>query len=91
MADLLSAQYSSVFSIPSEDSPYFSIEEDEHEDLLTDIDFSEQDIIDAIDEIKNNSASGPDGLAAIFVKKCKNSLSKPLFQLWRKWLEGSSQ
>ncbi len=61
--------------------------ENEDEIVMTDIDFSEQDIIDAIDEIKNNAASGPDGLAAIFLKKCKISLSKPLFQLWRKCLD----
>ena len=36
---------------------------------LEDIDFSEQDIIDAIDEIKNNAASGPDGIAAIFFEE----------------------
>ena len=88
MANLLSAQYSSVFSTPSEDSPYFAMEEDENEDMLVDIDFSEQDIIDAIDEIKKpNAASGPDGIAAMLVKKCKTSLSKPLFQLWRKCLD----
>ena len=63
------------------------MEEDENTNILTDIDFSEQDIIDAIDEIKNNAASGPDGLAAIFLKKCKNSLSKPLLLLWRKCLD----
>ena len=54
---------------------------------ITDIEFTEQDIIDAIDELKNNSASGPDGLAAIFLKKCKNSLAKPLFHMWRKCLD----
>ena len=63
------------------------MEEEADETSITDIDFSEKDIIDAIDELKNNSASGPDGLAAIFLKKCKNSLSKPLFQLWRKCLD----
>ena len=86
MANLLSAQYSSVFSKPV-NSPYYSMEEDVTAESLTDIEFTEQDIIDAIDELKNNSASGPDGLAAIFLKNCKNSLSKPLFQLWRKCLD----
>ena len=63
------------------------MEEDQLEGQLEDIDFSEQDIIDAIDEIKNNAASGPDGIAAIFLKKCKNSISKPLYHLWRKCLD----
>ena len=70
MANLLSAQYSSVFSKPSDDSPYFAVEEDEKDSTIMDIDFTEQDIIDAIDELKNNSASGPDGLTSIFLKMC---------------------
>ena len=86
MANLLSSQYSSVFSKPS-DSPYYTMEENENDETITDIDFTEQDIIDAIDELKNTSASGPDGLAAIYLKKCKESLSRPLFLLWRKCLD----
>ena len=87
MANLLSTQYSSVFSKPYADSPYYSIQESEDDVTITNIEFSEQDIIDAIDELKNTSASGPDGLAAIFLKKCKDSLARPLFQLWRKCLD----
>ena len=85
MANLLSAQYSAVFSTPV-DSPYYALQEDMNGESITDIDFTEQDIIDAIDELKNASASGPDGLSAILLKRCKESLSKPLFQLWRKCL-----
>lgn len=85
MANLLSAQYSAVFSTPV-DSPYYALQEDINGESITDIDFTEQDIIDAIDELKNASASGPDGLSAILLKRCKESLSKPLFQLWRKCL-----
>ena len=86
MANLLSAQYSSVFSTPK-DSPYFTMEEEVNSVELTDVTFSEQDIIDAIDELKNSSASGPDGISAIFLKKCKSALSKPLHRLWRKCLD----
>ena len=50
---------------------------------ISDIDITEEDIIAAIDELSNTSASGPDGLTAIFLKKCKLSLSQPLCQLWR--------
>ena len=87
MANLLSTQYSSVFSKPSDASPYYTIEENENDPTITDIEFTEQDIIDAIDELKNTSASGPDGLAAIFLKKCKDSLARPLFYLWRRCLD----
>ena len=77
MANLLAAQYSSVFSQPT-DSPYYRMDEHENVPTIDDIDFSEQDVIDAIDELKNSSATGPDGITAIFLKKCKGSLSKPL-------------
>ena len=67
MAEILSKQYSSVFSSPSTDSPVFNQQEDQEIPTLTDITFSEQDIVDAIDELSNTSSSGPDGLAAIFL------------------------
>jgi hypothetical protein len=86
MANLLSSQYSFVFSKPS-DSPYYAMEESQDDATITDIEFSEQDIIDVFDKLKNTSASGPDGLAAIFLKKCKYSIAKPLFRLWRKCLD----
>ena len=66
MAEILSKQYSSVFSSPSTDSPVFSQQEDQEIPTLTDITFSEQDIVDAIDELSNTSSSGPDGLSSIF-------------------------
>ena len=53
---------------------------------LSDIEFSEQDIIDAINELSNTSASGPDGVPAILLKHCKTSLCNPLHIIWRKCL-----
>ena len=87
MAAILSKQYSSVFSSPSTDSPVLSQLEDQEIPTLTDITFTEQDIVDAIDELSNTSSSGPDGLAAIFLKKCKLSLAGPLYSLWRDCLD----
>ena len=86
MANILSKQYSSVFSQPR------TVRRDENENgstipTITDITFTEEDIKDAIDELRNNSASGPDGIAAIFLKKCKHSLAKPLYSLWRGCLD----
>ena len=86
MAEILSSQYSSVFTKPSP-SPYHDIEEDTDIPTITDIHFTEEDIVDAIDELSNTAASGPDGMAAIFLKKCKNSLSRTLFLLWRDCLD----
>ena len=82
MGEILSSQYASVFSEPSP-SPYHSMIDDPDIPAISEIDFTEEDIIAAIDELSNTSASGPDGLTAIFLKKCKLSLSRPLYQLWR--------
>ena len=87
MANILSKQYSSVFSAPLPSSPVLNVEEKDDIPTLTDIIFAEQDIIDAIDELSNTSSSGPDGLAAVFLKKCKTSIAKPLFSLWRDCLD----
>ena len=85
MANILSEQYASVFSVPSgKSSPE---EVDNSIPMLDDIVFTEEDIINAIDELRNNSASGPEGLAAILLKKCKKSLAKPLYSLWRDCLD----
>ena len=86
MANILAKQYSSVFSSPC-DSPYHNEIDDNEIPTLTDITFTETDLSDAIDELSNTSASGPDGLSAIFLKKCKNSVLKPLTGLWRDCLD----
>ena len=67
MGEILSSQYASVFSEPSP-SPYHSMIDDPDIPAISEIDFTEEDIIAAIDELSNTSASGPDGLTAIFLK-----------------------
>ena len=86
MAEILSTQYSSVFTKPCP-TPYHDTEEQTNIPIINDITFTEEDIKDAIDELSNTAASGPDGIAAIFLKKCKASLSKTLFHLWRDCLD----
>ena len=85
MANILSEQYASVFSVPSGKNRPGEI--DNSIPILDDIAFTEKDIINAIDELRDNSASGPEGLAAILLKKCKESLAKPLYSLWRDCLD----
>ena len=73
MAEILSAQYSSVFSVPMGQVVDTSTEPNPSTDDLL---FSEKQIEDAIDELSQNSAAGPDRFPAIFLKKCKNNLAK---------------
>ena len=54
---------------------------------LTDLIFYELDIAEAIDEISETAAAGPDGVAAIFLKKCKLAFCKPLYILYRDSLD----
>ena len=86
MADLLSTQYTSVFSKPLTTSPYANCEKITTS-TLDDIEFSKEDIEDAIDELANTSGSGPDGIPAMLLKKCKCQLSSALYILWRDCLD----
>ena len=89
MANILSKQYSSVFSTPRvtlQDAKSF-FDDTETENSLHNIVFAEDDIIAAIDELSNNSAAGPDGFPAVMLKKLKHVLAKPLLAIWRQSLD----
>ena len=87
---MLSTQYSSVYSNPKEPM------EDANEIFpdsyptghwIHNVPFNEEDIIDAIDEMRTTAAAGPDRFPAPLLKNCKHSLSKPLFFIWRRSLD----
>ena len=61
--------------------------ETENEDDLNDINIEIQDIIDAIDKLDENSAPGPDGVPAIFLKKKKEVIAPHLTNMLRKSLD----
>ena len=44
-------------------------------------------IEEEIDNLKNNSAPGPDHFPVILLKFCKKELSKPIYLMWRKSLD----
>ena len=83
IANILQDQYTSVFSVPSEnDVTHPTI----CPNVLKDIDFDEKDFIEAISTLSPNSAPGPDGFPAILLKNCKEELAKPLAIFWRNCL-----
>jgi len=86
MANILKSQYESVYSEPLLSSVYTDEAKLAEEELI-DIEFTPSDFQDAIDELSTNSSSGPDGVPAIFLKKCKFELSGPLVILWRNLLD----
>ena len=87
MADLLQQQFKFVFSKPLDDYSHIADSTPICENLINDIEFNIQDIIDEIDTIPPNSAAGPDGIPAIFIKQCKKSIALPLQILWRNCLD----
>ena len=88
MAEILSDQYASVFSKPvytnEEINNLVSNGPSNVSHELSDIDFDEDDIRQAMSEFSSNSAAGPDGFPAMLLKKCRMSLSLPIFLIWRK-------
>ena len=84
MANMLQEHYKSVFSTPL---TTYEIHEKKCDNTLNDIVFDENDIIEAISTLSQNSAPGPDGFPAILLKKCKEKLAKPLKIFWRSCMD----
>ena len=78
-------QYVSQFS-PNINRRNEHLFDNPNQDDLTEIKVGVENIEDAIDELDENSSAGPDGLPAIFLKKTKDTISKPLAILLRKSL-----
>ena len=86
MADILANQYEKAFSEPNqqmEDPAELFANNPTTGHHLHNIYFDEDDIVDAIGEISQTSAAGPDRFPAILLKKCCRPLSKPLSMIWR--------
>ena len=85
LANMLSIQYKSVFSMPTQVQSNHS--GPPNEDLLEDIAFTENDIIEAINEVGTYATAGPDRFPAILLKNCKEVLARPLALMWRRSLD----
>ena len=58
-----------------------------NEEDLTDIIFTEDDMIKAIEKLNENSGPGPDGIPAIFLIKTSSALIRPLMIILRKSMD----
>ena len=45
--------------------------------------FTVRDIMKAINEIKSSSSAGEDGITALLLKNCKDTLSYPIYLIWK--------
>ena len=86
MAEILAEQYSLVFSQPKyldKDAEDLFPHSPSENSGLCDVLFSESDLIEAIEELKPNSAAGPDDFPAKLLIMCRHSLARPLYTIWR--------
>ena len=71
-----SDQYREAFSVPAQ----LTLDLNNTQQLqIEDINFDENHIIKAINEVSSNSLSGPDRFPGIILKNCKLQLAKPLY------------
>ena len=88
MADLLQKQYTKVFSEEEDNTPDNQDNTSSNTGkVFSDIEFSENDIIKAINSMPENSSPGPDKFPSILIKRCKEELSAPFYTLWRKSMD----
>ena len=79
---------------PLEDAEKMFPEGDEADEsaeqgTIRDIDFSINDIEDAMGELDGTSVSGPDQFPSIILKKCREYLAEPIYLIWRISLDRS--
>ena len=83
MANILQDQYKSVFSDPNNPEKSFTCKP-RTSTRIGDMDFSQTDIEDAIDEIDANSSTTDYDIPALVLKECKANLSYPIYIIWQK-------
>lgn len=93
MCDILQDQFSSVYSDPGADDiqePDFSASVEIQYPLnQEDFKISNADMISAMNELKSNSATGPDGFPAQLLMKCKEALAIPFTLMWKESFRAS--
>ena len=87
MSNILQEQYKTAFSNPDSGEKNQPHKDTSHAPDFSDISFSEQDVLKAINELGINSAPGPDKIPAKVIKECKDQLAPALVILWRRSLD----
>ena len=91
MSDLLQSQYLSVFSDPHSISTKDTTSSlPKISSSINRIDFTEDDLIEAINEIDVESSTSEDDIPARILKACKTSFSKAFLLLWKNSMKTST-
>ena len=95
IVEILQKQYSGVFSHPLSDKLIQSPTDFFHSHsfsvpALTDINVTEQHIMEAIKQIAPNAAAGPDFFPALLLKNCAAELRTPLSVIYRNSLNSAT-
>ena len=79
MVEILKKQYDSVFSedkdCDEEDEAEEDVVEEEDTIMIDDIQFSKDNLAEAVDQLSDYSGPGPDGISAILLKKARGPVS----------------
>ncbi|CAL8334301.1 unnamed protein product [Arctogadus glacialis] len=85
MGSILQEQYAKAFSNPDK-ANLAEVRVSKlvaQSESITDIDFDEHDVLDAIKAMGRYSAAGPDKFPALILKECGTVLAPVVTQLWR--------
>ena len=85
MADILQDQFSSVFSDPNNPDmvePTFNSPHITSPIGFDHLSLTDDDIMEAIKKIPNDSSPGPDGIPAVLLKQCASELCTPIRLIW---------
>ena len=86
MCNILQKQYQKAFSDPASGCKK-TANRTSNTPGLSDINFTEEDIITAINDIPVHSAPGPDKIPSKLLKECKHQIASALLIIWRKSLD----
>ena len=84
IANALQDHFSSVYSDPNCEEVQAPLFESPQIQSQMEIDFTAEDVEEAIRELRNGSAPGADGVPTVLLKSCSQVLAGPLASMW-KW------
>lgn len=92
MIFLIYSYFTSVYLKPTQSSPinlYNNSSKNNCHVNVSKVDFSLNDILQALIQVDNNPSTGPDLIPALFLQQCRYALSVPLFIIFQRSISSS--